>query len=199
MATKSLFDKLRDGMTVPERTNQSKKWFGDKVRNLKGSINSMQMLKDPHFIHKTTFRPGFMYQFLYDPKNAETMDYYDRFPLIVAIKPAAGGFYGLNLHYIAPGPRARLLDNLMLTNNNDKFDETTKFRINYNILESAAKFRWYRPCFKHYLFSQLSSRIMMVPASEWELAIFLPTEKFRGANKTTVWRESKKMVTGYRA
>jgi hypothetical protein len=40
---------------------------------------------------------------------------------------------------------------------------------------------------------------MLVPSSEWEIAIFLPTEKFVGANKTKVWRESKKMVTGYRA
>lgn len=199
MATKSLFDKMRDGMTVPERTNASKRWFADKVKGLKGNVNAMQMLKDPHFVRKTTFRPGFMYHFLYDPKGADTLPYYDRFPLIVAVAPAQGGFYGLNLHYIAPVPRARLLDNLMLTQNNDKYDETTKFKINYNIVSAAAKFRWFRPCFKHYLFSQIDSRIMMVPSAEWEIAIFLPTEKFVGANKTKVWRESKKLVTGYRA
>jgi hypothetical protein len=131
--------------------------------------------------------------------HKETLPYFDRFPLIVAVAPAEGGFYGMNLHYVAPVPRARLLDSLMLTTNNDNYDETTKFRINYNILNSAAKFRWFRPCFKRYLFSQVESKIMLVPSSEWEIAIFLPTEKFVGANKTKVWRESKKMVTGYRA
>jgi hypothetical protein len=40
---------------------------------------------------------------------------------------------------------------------------------------------------------------MLVPASEWEIAIFLPTEKFVGTNKRNVWRESKQSVTGYRA
>jgi hypothetical protein len=40
---------------------------------------------------------------------------------------------------------------------------------------------------------------MMVPASEWEIAIFLPTEKFIGTNKRNVWRESKRAITGYRA
>jgi hypothetical protein len=199
MATTSLFDKMRKGMTAEANTNASRKWFADKVRGLKGNINSMQMLKDPHFIRKTTFRPGFMYHFIYDALHKETLPYFDRFPLIVAVAPAEGGFYGMNLHYVAPVPRARLLDSLLLTTNNENYDETTKFRINYNILNSAAKFRWFRPCFKRYLFSQVESKIMLVPSSEWEIAIFLPTEKFVGANKTKVWRESKKMVTGYRA
>lgn len=201
MATKakSLFDKLRDGMTVAERSNSSKKWFTEKVKSLKGNINAMQFLKDPHFIRKTNFRPGFMYHFLYDAKHAETLPYWDRFPLIVAVGPAEGGFYGINLHYLAPPLRARFLDKLMDTTNNEAYDETTKFKINYNILTSMSKLRAFSPCFKHYLFSQIESRIMMVPASEWEIAIFLPTEKFIGTNKRNVWRESKRAITGYRA
>lgn len=199
MATKSLFDKVRNGLTAPERTKASQKWFSEKVKGLKGNINAMQMLKDPHFIKATKFRPGFMYHFLYDAKNQDTLPYWDRFPLIVAVGPAQGGFYGINMHYIEPMLRARLLDRLIETTNNDAFDETTKMRINYNILSSVARLKYFRPCFKHYLFSQLESRIMLVPASEWEIAIFLPTEKFVGTNKRNVWRESKQSVTGYRA
>ena len=157
------------------------------------------MLFRSHFIRKTNFRPGFMYHFLYDAKHAETLPYWDRFPLIVAVGPAEGGFYGINLHYLAPPLRARFLDKLMDTTNNEAYDETTKFKINYSILTSMSKLRAFSPCFKHYLFNQIESRIMMVPASEWEIAIFLPTEKFIGTNKRNVWRESKRAITGYRA
>ena len=198
MATsKSLFDKVRTGMTAPERTKESQQWFANKVKSLKGQISSMQMLKDPHFIKATKFRPGFMYHFIYDAKGKEKLPYWDAFPLIVAVAPAESGFYGLNLHYIHPLQRARLLDRLMETTNNDKFDETTKMRFNYNLLTSVAKLKYFKPCFKHYLYEQLDSRIMLVPSSEWEIAIFLPTEKFRGENKREVWRESKKSVIGY--
>lgn len=199
MATKSLFDKMRNGLSAPERTRESQQWFAKKVQGLKGNINAMQMLKDPHFVKATRFRPGFMYHFLYDPAGKDDLPYYDKFPLMIAVGPAQGGFYGLNLHYIEPMTRARLLDRLLDTVNNDKFDETTKMRINYNILTAASRLKYFRPCFKHYLFEQLESRIMLVPASEWEIAIFLPTEKFRGTNKRNVWRESKRMITGYRA
>jgi len=197
---KSLYDKMRQGLQSAERTEASKKWFTQKVKSLAGkNINAMQFLKDPHFYKKTSFKPGFMYHFLYDAKGADTLPYWDRFPLMVAVGPAQGGFYGLNLHYLAPPLRARFLDRLLDTVNNDKFDETTKMRINYNLLTSIGRLRPFEPCFKHYLFSQIESRIMMVPSSEWEISIYLPTEQFIGTNKRNVWRESKRMITGYRA
>ena len=200
MATNtSYFDTLRSGLNAPERTLASHKWFANKVKSLNGNINAMQMLKDPHFYKKNTFRPGFMYHFLYDAKHAETLPYWDKFPLMIAVGPAAGGFYGLNLHYIHPTVRARFLDKLVENTNNDKWDETTKMRINYNMLTSIGKLKPFAPCFKHYLFDQVKSRIMMVPSSEWELAIFLPTEKFIGDRKQNIWRESKKQITGYKA
>jgi hypothetical protein len=37
---------------------------------------------------------------------------------------------------------------------------------------------------------------MLVPSQEWETAIFLPTERFQGANKRSVWKESKKTILG---
>jgi hypothetical protein len=201
MATKStsLYDKVRNGINVPERTAASHKWFQQKVKDLKGNVNALQFLKDPHFYKKTTFKPGFMYQFLYDAKNADTLPYWDRFPLIVAVGPAAGGFYGLNLHYLHPITRARLLDKLTDNVNNTAWDETTKMRFNYDMLTSVGRLKAFAPCFKHYLFSQIESRIMLIPSSEWEISIFLPTEKFIGAHKTKVWRESKRQITGYRA
>ena len=54
-----------------------------------------------------------MNMFFYDPKHKDTLPYYDRFPLSVIIGPAKGGFYGLNLHYLPPVLRAKMLDALM--------------------------------------------------------------------------------------
>ena len=198
MATKSLFDTLRAGMTASARTWASHKWFMEKVKKLNQNPNVQQFLKDSHFVKKTAFRPGFMYHFMYDAKGADTLPYWDKFPLMIAVGPAEGGFYGMNLHYLAPPLRARFLDRLLDTTNNDKFDETTKFKLNYSVLSRMAKLKAFVPCFKHYLFNHTKSKIMMVPASEWEIAIFLPTEKFQGTNKRNVWRKSKEQISGYR-
>jgi hypothetical protein len=129
--------------------------------------------------------------YAYDPKNRKTLKYYDRFPLTIMVQQAPGGFYGLNLHYLPLKQRAIFLDRLSTVANNQKYDETTRLKITYDLLKSAKKFKYFAPCFKHYLLSHVDSKIMKVEASEWDMAIFLPTESFAKAKKTTVWKDSR--------
>jgi hypothetical protein len=107
------------------------------------------------------------------------------------VGPAQNGFYGLNLHYLNPMTRAALMDKLINVATNRRYNENTRLRINYEILSAAKQYREFKPCFKHYLTKHLKSKIVFVPASEWDIALFLPTEQFKGANKRTVWKESK--------
>ena len=194
----SLFDKLRTelaGAGVEARTRESQQWFTDRVRGIK-RINEVTFLKDPNLVRKTRFFPGYMYHFTYDPKTKETLPFYDTFPLILAVGPAPGGFYGINLHYLKPLTRAIFLDKLMVIANKTEFDEKTRFKLNYSILSNAKRFKEFAPCFKHYLTNNITSRLMMVPSQEWETAIFLPTEKFQGARKNQVWVDSRRKILG---
>lgn len=195
MAT-SLFTTLNKELTsagITRRTKESREWFTNRVRGIK-RINEVQFLKDPNLIHKSKFFPGFMYHFTYDPAGKETLPFYDKFPLILAVGPAPGGFYGINLHYLDPLKRALFLDKLMGIATKTEFDEKTRFKLNYSLLSAVRKYRDFAPCFKHYLTSQISSKLMLVPSQEWEIAIFLPTEKFEGAQKKAVWLDSKKKI-----
>jgi hypothetical protein len=139
---------------------------------------------------------GHMYMYFYDPKHRETLPYYDAFPLTIMVERAPGGFYGLNLHYLKPKTRALFLDKLTDTLTNDKYDESTRFRARYNLLSSVRKYKEFEPCFKHYLSSQIDSKIVLVQPPEWEIAIFLPTEQFMKARKTEVWQKSAKTIRG---
>lgn len=192
----SLFNKLRSelsGANIQSYTRESQRWFTNRVRSIR-AINEVSFLKDPNFIPKNRFYPGYMYHFLYDPKGKETLPYYDTFPLILAVEPAPNGFYGLNLHYINPLSRALLLDRLMDIANKSEFDEKKRLRLSYNVLNSTRRFKEFAPCFKYYLTENIGSRLMLVPSQEWETAIFLPTERFEGANKKQVWKDSKQKI-----
>ncbi|NDB30506.1 hypothetical protein EB169_12225, partial [archaeon] len=85
-------------------------------------------------------------------------------------------------------------DALYDTINNDKKDQTTKLRISYNILNGAAKFRYFEPCIKRYLNNQVQSRFLYVDPNQWETALFLPLERFVGATKAQVWKDSRKKI-----
>ena len=139
---------------------------------------------------------GSMYMFFYDPKHKETLPYYDTFPLVVVVGPAEGGFLGLNLHYLPPILRAKMLDGLMEITTNNKFNDSTRFKMTYELLARASKFKYYKPCLKHYLNKQVKSKFALVPAPEWEIATFLPTAQFRKANSKKVYADSKKMIGG---
>jgi hypothetical protein len=194
----SLFEKLRSELTsagIERRTKESQQWFTERVRGIK-RINEATFLKDPTLVRKTRFFPGYMYHFTYDPKGKETLPNDDTLPLILAVGPAPGGFYGINLHYLKPTTRAVFLDKLMTIANKTEFDEKTRLKLTYSLLSSARQFKEFAPCFKHYLTTNITSKLMMVPSQEWETAIFLPTEKFQGARKNQVWADSRKRILG---
>jgi hypothetical protein len=180
---------------IQARTDDARDWFRAKVKQL-GKINRQQLLRDEALIRKSRTMMGHMYMYYYDPKHRETLPYYDAFPLTIMVERAPGGFYGLNLHYLKPNTRAIFLDKLTDTLSNDNYDETTRFRARYNLLSSVRKFKEFQPCFKHYLSSQIDSKIVLVQPPEWEIAIFLPTEQFVKAKKTQVWQKSAKIIRG---
>jgi hypothetical protein len=190
----SLFDTLqaqafRAGVTP--RTKQSQQWFQRNVKKL-GDVSNRDVLKDEALAKTTKPKVGDMVMYFYDPKHKATLPYYDRFPLAIMVEPAAGGFYGLNLHYLSPGVRARFLDELMKLAPKNMTDTTRLQRMRYNTLKGVKKYKEFEPCFKHYLMSHVKSKIARVPMTEWEIAIFLPTEEFKKVKAQSVWRYSRK-------
>ena len=185
------FEAFRAGITP--RTKESIAWFRRKAGAMTSVTGKKVMNMEPIELQNRQVI-GSMFMFYYDPKTKATLPYYDTFPLSVIVSRAPGGFYGLNLHYLAPTLRAKFLDALMDITNNKAFDETTKFQARYNILQKTSKLRFYKPCFKHYLSKNVRSRFAYVPPPEWEIATFLPLANFEKAGQRQVYRDSKNMV-----
>lgn len=184
---------FRAGITP--RTKESREWFRKKAADLR-RIDRNALLKEDPLKQRNQALLGEMVYFFYDPKHKETLPYYDRFPLIIVIGPAEGGFLGLNLHYLPPVLRAKFLDALLDLTNNKKYDQTTKFKITYNMLQRAARFKYFKPCVKHYLSDHVRSRFAKVQAPEYEIAVFLPTADFAKASKSKVYADSRRIANG---
>ena len=85
------------------------------------------------------------------------------------------------------------MDALYELSNNKNYDATTKLKLSYNILNSASKFKYFKPCMKQYLTNRVRSRFLRIDSAEWDIAIFLPVEQF-SVSKQTVWKESRNAV-----
>lgn len=195
----NVFDKIvvqgvKQGQ-IPARTQDARQWYRQTAEKI-GKINEKRLLQSD--LTRLTTRPkiGSMYAFYYDPKWKDELPYYDRFPLVFPFQQAQGGFLGLNLHYLPLQYRAKLMDGLYEYANNSKYDESTKLKLNYQLMQKASQLRFFKPCIKHYLADHVVSKFMYIYPSEWDIALFLDTAKFVKANRAKVWKDSKAMIQG---
>lgn len=172
---------------LPNKTQEARDWFRN-IAAKKKNINQEKLFVNS--ILTNIPLPGRMYMYVYDAKTKNELPYWDAFPLIFHVKTENDGFYGINMHYLDLGLRAKLMDALYSTINNEKYDETTKLNISYNILKQASNLRLFKPCFKKYLFDHVRSRMIFVEPKEWDIALFLPLQRFQKTSADQVWRES---------
>lgn len=165
---------FRAGITP--KTKESIAWFRKKARQL-GKISGGKIMQDELLSLKD--RPnkspfGNMYMFFYDPKHKKTLPYYDRFPLIIMLGPAKGGFMGLNLHYLHPVTRAKALDAF--------------------IGGGGVPGKYVKAAQKHYLHPHVRSRFAMVEEPEWEIATFLPTAQWEKKGANYIYGETRRKM-----
>lgn len=193
MATKNtphqdLFEKNRYDITAVKK---SQAWFAQQVTLLaRKRITPNQVVNNNPANNKSVITPGKLYMFFYDPKTKDTLPYYDKFPLVFPFAATPDGFIGLNLHYLPHKLRFTLMDRLLQFKNNDKFDETTKLRYSWAMINGVSKFALAKPCVKRYLKGHLRSSLVQVSADDWATALMLPVERFVGAPAANVWQDS---------
>lgn len=196
MANDSFFAKIQEELRANKfraRSQASRTWFQNRLKNI-SNVNRSALLRDSSLIIRKAPAIGSMMMYVYSAQGKDTLEYWDKFPLTICIQPEEEGFSGLNLHYCAPPLRALLLSRLYDITTNKRFDETTKIKASYEILKGSQKYRQFRPMWHRYRFDCVQTPYSIVPASDWEMAVFLPSEQFTGASKEKVWRDSQRMI-----
>ena len=184
-----LLKKAADQRILPNKSKEARDWFRANAQKYNGPrINQGRLFQDSKI--RSNITPGSMYMYVYDAKTKDKLPYWDAFPVIFPVSTFSGGFTGLNLHYLHPAMRARLMDGLYNITNNSKYDDTTKIKISYEALKGAAGLKLFQPCFKKYLYSHVKSQFIYIEPKEWDIAMFLPLHKFQGATAEEVWRDS---------
>ena len=124
---------------VNQYSKESIAWFRNSMRKTVVSSTRLMREEKENIVGSwTNVGIGKMYFAYYDPKHKATLPFYDSFPLIIPIQKYPDGFLGLNLHYLPPTLRAKLLDSLYETINNASLDENKRMMINYTILKNAS-------------------------------------------------------------
>ena len=112
---------------------------------------------------------------------------------MLILKLIPGGFIGLNFHYLSPADRAVFMSRL------EPFQRVVqegiiRINITYSMLKAATRLIHYKACIRSYKRSQIGNMLYTLTPDEWELALFLPTEKFVKVAKRRVWNISRQII-----
>jgi hypothetical protein len=197
MATRkpSPFDNFK---VTKANMRQSLDWFTASIKALnRSSYKDSRLLQTANVAYPT---PGKMYMFKYDAITKDDLKYWDRFPCIFYIdkfsKNGHNYWTGINMHYLPPPMRLKLLIAMYDLANNDRFDATTRMKLSYDILMRLSKAKNLGADFAYKLYRDdgLESKYLEVPSSSWPMVALLPTEQFQKASKQKVWFDAKQHV-----
>ena len=181
--------------SVSAKSKKAVEWFKDivnKTRSAAFTTSSARnkIIKDRNIGQVKLPKIGRLYLFQYDAKMKDILPYWDVWPLIFPFDYAPNGFYGINLHYLAPKDRIKLMITLIKSAGKaGNMDENYKLKLSYNIITS---FNPAKPCIKRYLFSHVQGAgFYGISGNDWSYAAALPLHKFKGAGDKTVWTDSK--------
>lgn len=185
---------------VFKREQDSRDWFRERAFSVNRSQVAPTKVIEEHGKKISSINQashiGKLFLYNYMPKHRKELPFYDTFPIVFPFRIVKGGFYGLNLHYLPYTYRAILMDSLYsLSNSRDFSKNSTRLQsLTYKVLESKRTLKFFSPCVHSYLHANVRSKIIMIPPSEWELALFLPLQRFQKKSQDAVWRDSVNQI-----
>jgi len=177
---------------IANKKQESRMWLQRRVRNM--TVDRHKDIMANRKQRRATPEIGKLYFFVYDAKWKKKLPYWDAFPLIFPFEFTKDGFYGINLHYLKPNIRIRILAQLMRFVDDTSLSDKARLRLSYMVLKSFAGSRFVKPMLKRYLWAHVRSPFSEVKPSEWEYSLFLPVENFQKKPKEYVWRESSRIA-----
>ena len=205
MVAKVFTDILRDAELrglKPGMTARARDWFREQAKNTK--ISGGKLIAESSDSHRANPHMGKMMFFRYDAKYKKTLPYWDMYPLVFPISRKKGQFWGFNMHYLQLPMRAALMDGLyrLATTTSTatkmtKVTKNTKLRtFPYESYGRVDQLKFFRPTVHSYLLDKryMKSPLVIIDPRYWDIALFLPVQRFVGASQETVHRESRESL-----
>lgn len=167
------YKELAEQNGIEGTTRESMRWFKNIIAQQKGNLNISEIKRG--YSKPPRVLAGQMITYIYSAKNAATLPYWDRYPLVYVLEVTRTGWTGINVHYLHPMQRMRLFSRNFFNN---------------VYIENEIS----RPAMKRYLANRVVGKLVEIPLEDWQIMIYLPYEKFSGAVKTQAWKDSRRKM-----
>lgn len=115
--------------------------------------------------------------FKYNALRGNKNGYWDKFPLVIIVRPFNDHFYGFNLHYLDHDTRTKIISVIKRFKRNGNAKDTFKFI--YPFLDALVKLGTYNFAYKNYSYSALESKFVIIQPKYYDLVTQLPIAKLK--------------------
>lgn len=170
--------------------NKAVEWFKNAVKNIVSKIPEgmvdVSTRKHPPI--------GEIALFKYDPKwkdDDNVLPYYDVNPLVLMVKIEDGdNFFGINLHYIPPPIRVKIIKEMVKMKKAAGGDEKAYIKKVMPLLAAYGDSALFGHTYKHYLTKHVRSKFAIIKPSFWTTVGRLPLQDFKKASQKQVWEDA---------
>lgn len=130
---------------------------------------------------------------LFRYKPSSQVKFFDRYPLVIITNITGSGFSGINLHYIPPMDRMRMILLMGSLLFNRKETDIQKIRVKVlSLLNKKIFAKYYGTVFNNYTTKNILGKPKITTPEEWTNFAFLPV--FKGINPSKLYSEVLKEV-----
>lgn len=169
-------------MILNEIEKSAVQWLSNEIKQIPNfkTNNSSEV-----FTKKNNYSPPMceLVLFKYNAIYGNSFGYWDKFPIVLMVRPLEDHFFGFNLHYIEVEQRQKIIDLVYKLNSISIGDKSSAVMRIYPFLNALVKTGLYNSAYKNYNYSNMESNFVIVHPDHYSLVSKLPIARLKENNK----------------
>lgn len=165
------------------REKNAIQWLSNAIENIPNIVFQKDEEGTDILTEKTTHKPPIaeLVLFRYEAKIGNVYGYWDKFPIILMVRPLPEHCFGFNLHYLDYNTRKKILDTIARLHTHAHSKEQL-FKSVYPFLDALVKIGIYNHAYKNYSYSNITSDFVVIKPKHYNFVADLPIARFKGNN-----------------
>ncbi len=149
-------------------------WLNNEIKNIPNTSSkkdiresfTLKGLKEPPICQMVLFK--------YSAEKGNDFGYWDKYPLVLIVRPFEDHFFAFNLHYLDFKTRVKIimvLEQLIAKSNGNK---KMMFKLIYPFLDGLVKMKVFNSAYKNYKYDNLESKFIIIHPDHYKMIACLP-------------------------
>lgn len=177
--------KMIDEQIDERRSRAAMQWLSNEIERIPNIVFQKDEEDTDILTEKKIQRPPIaeLVLFRYQAKVGNVYGYWDKFPIILMVRPFPDHCFGFNLHYLDKDVRNKILNTIARLHMH-AYNKEQLFKAVYPFLDALVKIGIYNFAYKNYSYSNITSEFVVIKPEYYKLVADLPIARLKENNNS---------------